>query len=121
MPPAVSLGRLKPISCGHVSLAECTEWAIVERDELDLVKQCLAGDQVACTRLVETYVRMVGTVIWRATGNSDVVEDLVQETFLRVFRALGYFDGRAKLYLDLHYCSSRCHRSFAKIRTMGRR
>jgi RNA polymerase sigma-70 factor (ECF subfamily) len=88
---------MKPFSNRHVSLAECTEWISVERDELDLVKRCLAGDQVACTRLVDAYVRMVGTVIWRATGNSDVVEDLVQETFLRVFRALAYFDGRAKL------------------------
>ena len=41
--------------------------------------------------------RMVGTVIWRATGDDGVVEDLAQETFLRVFRGLPYFDARAKL------------------------
>ena len=40
---------------------------------------------------------MVGTVIWRATGDHDVVEDLAQETFMRVFRGLPYFDRRAKL------------------------
>jgi len=40
---------------------------------------------------------MVGTVIWRATGDHSVVEDLAQETFLRVFRGLAYFDARAKL------------------------
>ena len=40
---------------------------------------------------------MVGTVIWRATGRLDEVEDLTQETFLRVFRALAYYDGRARL------------------------
>src|SRR5688500_12631600 len=40
---------------------------------------------------------MVGTVIWRATGNHDTVEDLAQETFLRVFRGLRYFDARSKL------------------------
>jgi RNA polymerase sigma-70 factor (ECF subfamily) len=40
---------------------------------------------------------MVGTVIWRATGDHDVVADLAQETFLRVFRGLPYFDQRAKL------------------------
>jgi RNA polymerase sigma-70 factor (ECF subfamily) len=39
----------------------------------------------------------VGTVIWRATGNQQVVEDLAQETFMRVFRGLPYFDRRAKL------------------------
>lgn len=40
---------------------------------------------------------MVGTVIWRATGNHGGVEDLAQETFLKVFRGLPYFDARAKL------------------------
>ena len=40
---------------------------------------------------------MVGTVIWRATGQRDVIEDLTQETFLRTFRALEYFDARARL------------------------
>ena len=40
---------------------------------------------------------MVGTVIWRATGQRDVIEDLTQETFLRTFKALEYFDSRARL------------------------
>ena len=67
------------------------------RDDQALVEACLAGDQPACTELVERYVRMVGTVIWRATGRRDVIEDLTQETFLRVFRAMEYFDSRARL------------------------
>jgi RNA polymerase sigma-70 factor (ECF subfamily) len=40
---------------------------------------------------------MVGTVIWRTTGCREEVEDLTQETFLRVFRALPYYDRRARL------------------------
>ena len=67
------------------------------REDKEIVQACLAGDQQACTALVETYVRMVGTVIWRATGQRDVIEDLTQETFLRTFRALEYFDSRARL------------------------
>jgi len=69
----------------------------VPREDKEIVQACLAGDQQACTALVETYVRMVGTVIWRATGQRDVIEDLTQETFLRTFRALEYFDSRARL------------------------
>jgi len=68
-----------------------------DRDERSLVDACLAGDQRACTALVDAYARMVGTVIWRATGQRDVIEDLTQETFLRTFRALQYFDSRARL------------------------
>ena len=40
---------------------------------------------------------MVGTVIWRATGRREIVEDLTQETFLRTFKALEYFDSRSRL------------------------
>lgn len=69
----------------------------VERDERDLVEQCLAGNQDACADLVNSYARMVGTVIGRATADREAVEDLAQETFLRVFRALPYFDARARL------------------------
>jgi RNA polymerase sigma-70 factor, ECF subfamily len=67
------------------------------RDERDLVERCLAGSQSACTALVEAYARMVGTVIWRATGQRGAIEDLTQETFLRVFKALPHFDARARL------------------------
>ena len=47
--------------------------------------------------LVQMHARLVGTLIWRATGDAAVVEDLAQETFLRVFRALPLFEGNAKL------------------------
>ena len=69
----------------------------MDRDERDLVRQCLDGNQDACASLVQEYAQMVGTVIWRATGDHASVEDLAQETFLRVFRGLRYFDARAKL------------------------
>jgi RNA polymerase sigma-70 factor (ECF subfamily) len=69
----------------------------VDDNEQALVDEVLSGDQAAAARLVNDYARMVGTVIWRATGDDGVVEDLAQETFLRVFRALAYFDSRGKL------------------------
>jgi RNA polymerase sigma-70 factor (ECF subfamily) len=69
----------------------------VTDDDGALVARCLAGDQEACASLVNAFVRMVGTVIWRTTGRLEEVEDLTQETFLRVFRALPYYDRRARL------------------------
>jgi len=69
----------------------------VDHDERGLVRRCLDGNQDACASLVQEYAQMVGTVIWRATGDHASVEDLAQETFLRVFRGLRYFDARAKL------------------------
>ena len=69
----------------------------MEDDERALVERCLAGDQDACRTLVDAHARLVGTVIWRATGETDIVEDLAQETFLRVFRGLAYFDRRSRM------------------------
>lgn len=59
--------------------------------------RCAAGDAAACRELVTQYSRMLGTLILRALGRPDGVEDLVQETFLKVFRALPEYQGRAKL------------------------
>jgi RNA polymerase sigma factor (sigma-70 family) len=75
------------------------EWVLVER--------VLSGDQEACMRLVNNYSRMVGTVIWRATGDDRSVEDLSQETFMRVFRSLGYFDSRGKLSTWIYTIANR--------------
>jgi RNA polymerase sigma-70 factor (ECF subfamily) len=73
------------------------EIAVVAHDENALVRLCLAENEEASARLVEAHARMVGTVILRATADAGAVEDLAQETFLRVFRALPWFDGRSRL------------------------
>jgi RNA polymerase sigma-70 factor (ECF subfamily) len=90
----------------------------VERNEQELVEQCLAGNQDACASLVETYARMVGTVIWRTTGNRDAVDDLAQEAFLRVFKALPYFDGRARLSTWIYTIAHRV--AIDQLRKAGR-
>ncbi len=66
-------------------------------DPQQWLRRCAAGDPVACRELVEQYGRMAGTIILRTIGRRELVEDLLQETFLRVFRALPEFEGRAKL------------------------
>jgi RNA polymerase sigma-70 factor, ECF subfamily len=68
----------------------------MKEDEAWLAR-CIRGEPRACHELVERYSRLAGTIILRTLGRHDGVEDLVQETFLRVFRALPEFEGRAKL------------------------
>jgi RNA polymerase sigma-70 factor (ECF subfamily) len=69
----------------------------VSREEGELIRRCLDGHQDACAQLVERFAPLVGTVIWRATGDRSIVDDLAQETFLRVFRGLPYFNARSKV------------------------
>jgi RNA polymerase sigma-70 factor (ECF subfamily) len=92
----------------HVSLpAHATETGpstrerAVELDELTLAR-AQRGDARACRLLVERYQRPVFAVLSRMLschGRSHRVEDLAQETFLRVFQALPAFrpDGAARL------------------------
>jgi RNA polymerase sigma-70 factor, ECF subfamily len=61
------------------------------------LRRCATGEPTACRELVERHSRMAGTIILRTLGRPDGVEDLLQETFLRVFRSLPEFEGRAKL------------------------
>jgi RNA polymerase sigma factor (sigma-70 family) len=59
-----------------------------------------AGDRKAQAAIVHRYERPVFSLLWRMIGpHPAVVEDLTQETFLRVLRALDRFedDGRARM------------------------
>src|SRR5215475_9107178 len=69
-------------------------------DELTL-RRAQRGDEAAWRALIERYQAAVHAVIWRLLAGRRLhrVEDLVQETFVRVLRALPGFDpaGRATL------------------------
>jgi len=72
-----------------------------ELDELTLMR-ARRGERAACKTLVERYQRPVFALLSRMLVNSahaGQLEDLAQETFLRVFKALPGFktDGPARL------------------------
>ena len=55
------------------------------------------GDRKAFGRLTEPYRRELIAYCYRLTGTLTEAEDLVQESFLRAYRALDSFEGRASL------------------------
>ena len=63
----------------------------------DLVRRCVEGDRTAQTRLFREEVRRVHGLLYRVLGPSGPHEDLIQETFLRVFRSLPQFRGESQL------------------------
>ena len=65
-------------------------------DELErLIDGCLQGDQQAWNLIVQRYWRRVFNVAYKFVGRHDMAEDLTQDVFLKIFKALGTFDRRA--------------------------
>jgi len=62
-----------------------------------LVQQCIAADEIACTRLVTDHQRMVYQLALHLLGDSQEALDLSQEVFLKVFRTLKQFRGQSTL------------------------
>ena len=60
-----------------------------------LIEQCLAGDQVAWEQIVRQNWRKVFNVAYKFVGKHDEAEDLTQDIFLKIFKALATFDRRA--------------------------
>jgi RNA polymerase sigma-70 factor (ECF subfamily) len=60
-----------------------------------LIAQCLAGDQTAWELIVRQNWRKVFNVAYKFVGKHDEAEDLTQDIFLKIFKALGTFDRRA--------------------------
>jgi RNA polymerase sigma-70 factor (ECF subfamily) len=62
-----------------------------------LVERLVARDERAFTTLVRSYERRVFSLLLRMIGNRAEAEDLAQEVFVQVFKAIGSFRGEAKL------------------------
>src|SRR5260370_10604738 len=60
-----------------------------------LIEQCLSGDQVAWEAIVRQNWRKVFNVAYKFVGKHDEAEDLTQDIFLKIFKALSTFDRRA--------------------------
>ena len=56
-----------------------------------LVERCLSGDDAAWEQLVRLHTRRVYGICYRFTGRDSEAQDLTQDVFMRVFRALGGF------------------------------
>ena len=60
-----------------------------------LIARCLEGDQAAWDQIVKQYWRKVFNLAYKFVGRHDEAEDLTQDIFLKIFKALHTFDRRA--------------------------
>lgn len=67
---------------------------MIETDEA-AIQRVLAGDGDGFRTLVERHSRTLFRLAYRITGNEADAEDVVQESFIRAYRGLSQYDGRA--------------------------
>src|SRR5471030_2651900 len=76
------------------------------------------GDSDAFRALVEKHSRSVFRLAFRMTGNEQDAEDMVQETFLRSYKQLHRFDGRAAFSTWLYRIGANCTLDLLRARRL---
>jgi RNA polymerase sigma-70 factor (ECF subfamily) len=61
-------------------------------ERTELVERCLNGDDMAWARLVEEYRGLVYSICCLFCGSSQDAEDLMQDTFVKIWTNLGSYD-----------------------------
>jgi RNA polymerase sigma-70 factor (ECF subfamily) len=68
----------------------------MKEDDILLIKECQAGQVSAFDRLVELYRKQIYQLAYCITDNHEDADDISQETFVRAYRAIGEFKGKAR-------------------------
>ena len=68
----------------------------MERTDNELVIECLEGNQEAYSELITRYKRLIYSVAYKFSRDSDEVNDLAQEAFIKIYRSLSRYDSQYK-------------------------
>ena len=80
----------------------------MEWTDAEAVAEARAGNTDAFRVLVDGHSRAIFRLALRMTGNEQDAEDVVQETFLRAFKQLKNFDGRASFGTWIYRVCTNC-------------
>ncbi len=99
----------------------------MEKSDAYLVRKSQEGDLKSFELLIIKYQRRIFNVIFRIVRDRDVVEDLVQETFLNAFNSIKGFKGGSSFYtwiyriavnVSINFLSKRKKASFVEEEVM---
>ncbi|AWI53283.1 RNA polymerase sigma factor RpoE [Aquabacterium olei] len=100
VPPPAEAPAVQPIA---PDVADLGRTGPVTPDvDAALVERVQRGDQRAFEMLVVKYQRRIERLIARMVRDTDLVEDIAQETFIRAYRALPNFRGESAFYTWLY-------------------
>lgn len=67
-------------------------------EDYELVLRVQQGDKLAYNLLVSKYHRRLGRLLTRLLRNQEDIEDVIQESFIKAYRAIGNFRGESAFY-----------------------
>jgi RNA polymerase sigma-70 factor (ECF subfamily) len=88
----------------------------MELTDAAIVGRARAGDADAFRCLVERHSHSLFRLAFLMTGNRQDAEDVVQESFLRAYRQIGGFDGRASFGTWMHRIAANCSLDMVRAR-----
>ncbi len=69
---------------------------LADANQIDeVIERCLKGDQIAWGIIMDRHRRKVFNLAYKFVGRHDEAEDLTQDIFVKIFKALHTFDRRA--------------------------
>ena len=80
----------------------------MEESDDSIRRAILSGEKDAYKVLVARYSQVVFRVTYRITGNEPDAEEAVQETFLRGYQKLAFFEGRSSMATWFYRIGSNC-------------
>ena len=90
------------------------------QEDLRLMERVKTGDSEAFNALMRKYEKTVLNLIYRFTGDRESAHDLAQEVFLRIYRAAGRFEAKAKFFTYLYKVTlNLCRNARDKTRRRG--
>lgn len=87
--------REAPIDAGADPVHQAADH--LDAGEAQFIARLVARDEAAFNELVIAYERRVFALVYRMLGRRDEAEDLSQEVFVQVFKAIDQFRGESKL------------------------
>lgn len=81
------------VPMGHLAVAAAGSAPGDRAEEREAIEACQRGEREAFDRLVERYQRDVYRLCYRYVNNHHDANDLVQDVFIKAYRAIGRFRG----------------------------
>lgn len=75
--------------------------------DLDLAQRCVDGDRLAQRELFHQERKRVHAILYRILGSNAAIDDLVQESFVSIFRSLKIYRGECSIGTWVDRCTVR--------------